>query len=89
MRCRNIGLLDYLDVLDIAPTVLYLLDLPVAEDMDGRVLTQSFERGHLAHNSVQLVETYETDNFKAQSPSRSSRLSREREERLRSLGYIQ
>jgi predicted AlkP superfamily phosphohydrolase/phosphomutase/tetratricopeptide (TPR) repeat protein len=31
-------------ILDIAPTVLTLLGLPVGEDMDGRVLIEAFER---------------------------------------------
>lgn len=31
-------------VLDVTPTILTLFDLPVGEDMDGRVLTQAFVR---------------------------------------------
>ena len=31
------------EIIDLAPTILHLLDVPVPEDMDGRVLTELFE----------------------------------------------
>ena len=34
--------LESISVLDVAPTVLQLFDLPVGEDMDGRVMTRAF-----------------------------------------------
>jgi hypothetical protein len=44
------AVLKQASVLDVAPTVLYLMGLPVARDMEGRVLTEmledDFTRGH-------------------------------------------
>jgi predicted AlkP superfamily phosphohydrolase/phosphomutase len=44
------GVIRGASVLDVAPTVLYLMGLPVARDMEGRVLTEivdeEFERAH-------------------------------------------
>ncbi len=85
--------LDDPSVLDIAPTILTLYGLPVAEDMDGRVLTESLDAGFLSAHEVAAVATYE-----AVSPDGSddgseepieSPVDDEIKERLRSLGYIE
>ncbi|MDH4207858.1 MAG: alkaline phosphatase family protein, partial [Anaerolineae bacterium] len=39
-------------ILDMAPTVLYLLGLPVSRDMDGRVLTEVLEEGLVSARPV-------------------------------------
>ncbi|MBM4464707.1 MAG: hypothetical protein FJ014_03935 [Chloroflexi bacterium] len=44
--------LDGARLIDVAPTTLYALGLPVPEDMDGRVLTEVFTQEHLAANPV-------------------------------------
>ena len=35
------------DIVDMAPTIIYLMGLPVPDDMDGRVLSESFKDGVL------------------------------------------
>lgn len=42
-------------IMDIAPTVLYLMGLPVPKDMDGRVLTEVFREGFL--DATPLIHT--------------------------------
>ena len=39
-------------IVDLAPTVLYTLGLPVPEDMDGKVITDAFERDYILENPV-------------------------------------
>jgi hypothetical protein len=46
-------------VLDITPTVLHVLDLPVAEDMSGGVMTQIFKPEWLEKHPVTKIPTYE------------------------------
>ncbi len=46
-------------LLDVAPTVLWLLGCPVAEDMDGHPLTQIAEQTD-APEDVATIDTYET-----------------------------
>ncbi len=41
---RQDELIHGLTLLDIAPTILNLFDLPVGQDMDGRVIAQAFEQ---------------------------------------------
>lgn len=44
---------------DLVPTVLYAAGLPVARDMDGRVLTDAFTDEVLRSNALSVVQTYE------------------------------
>lgn len=35
--------LPYISIYDLAPTILYLFDVPIPEDMDGRLLKEIFK----------------------------------------------
>jgi predicted AlkP superfamily phosphohydrolase/phosphomutase len=41
---------------DVASTILYRMGVPIPSDMDGRVLSEAFDPGYVAHNPVQYVE---------------------------------
>jgi predicted AlkP superfamily phosphohydrolase/phosphomutase len=47
-------------VLDVAPTILYLMGLPIARDMEGRVLTEMLEEGFLRAHPVAFIPSYES-----------------------------
>ncbi|MBD3367359.1 MAG: hypothetical protein GF405_04160 [Candidatus Eisenbacteria bacterium] len=77
-------------VYDIAPTVLALGGLPVARDMQGRVLTEAFAASFVESNPVAYVESYEdVRTFGDASEPIESPVDDEVRERLRSLGYIE
>jgi len=67
-------------LIDLAPTILTLLDLPVPDDMDGSVL-QIFR-------SPLNPEFEKARPFKRSSIARSEKDEREVRERLKHLGYI-
>ncbi|MFH1312165.1 MAG: alkaline phosphatase family protein [Candidatus Eisenbacteria bacterium] len=46
-----------LSILDIAPTVLHLLGLPVPKQMDGKVAEEFLRDGYVAENPVQYSDT--------------------------------
>ncbi|HEY3121849.1 MAG TPA: alkaline phosphatase family protein, partial [Vicinamibacteria bacterium] len=46
-------------ILDVAPTVLYLMGLPVARDMEGRVLTEILEEGFVRTHPLTYIPSYE------------------------------
>lgn len=79
-------------VLDITPTILALCGLPVAEDMDGKVLEDAIDPGFLERHPVASIATYEHESADAESggPGEAieSPLDEEILEELRSLGYI-
>jgi predicted AlkP superfamily phosphohydrolase/phosphomutase len=43
-------------IIDLAPTILYALDLPIPEDVDGRPLEQIFEHSFRAAHPVQRAQ---------------------------------
>ena len=47
-------------VLDIAPTILYLMGLPVARDMEGRVLTEMLDERFARAHPVTYIPSYES-----------------------------
>ncbi len=47
------------EVYDLTPTILALYGLPVAGDMDGRVIDEAFEPGFLSEQSATEIATYE------------------------------
>jgi predicted AlkP superfamily phosphohydrolase/phosphomutase len=76
------------DVLDITPTILYALGLPVARDMDGGVLIDAFQAGFLKSNRVEFVPTYETGERRGGQPVRSP-VDDKVKKKLKALGYIE
>ena len=78
-------------VLDITPTLLALCGLPVAKDMDGRVLTDAIAPDFLKSHPVTEIDTYEqTPGGQAEGEEPiESPIDDEVRERLRALGYIE
>jgi predicted AlkP superfamily phosphohydrolase/phosphomutase len=76
-------------VYDIAPTILYLLDLPVAEDMPGNILQSVFNLGLLKKKPLKYVNTYENLTVKvAREPIGLPEEDKIIKDRMRSLGYL-
>ena len=70
------------DIQDVAPTLLYLLDLPVAADMDGHIIENIFEH----RKDVFVVDDYS----KVRRATVAEDVDREAlDKKLRSLGYVQ
>ena len=76
-------------LLDIAPTVLSLYDLPVGKDMDGKVLTEVFKKSSL----VNYIESWENEsgNFGEHDAEKKRNTFNETEalQQLIDLGYIE
>ena len=84
------GRFERFSIRDVVPTVLALLGLPVADDLDGRVLTEMIDPAFLERFPVQSIPSYETviDRRALRSESKSAAGEEEALETLRSLGYI-
>lgn len=76
-------------ILDIAPTVLYLLGYPTAGDMDGRVLTEIIEESFLEKHPVRLIPSYDEITKRSWIEVEGGDDAVEKVlENLRALGYI-
>jgi predicted AlkP superfamily phosphohydrolase/phosphomutase len=74
------------DVVDIAPTLLYLHDLPILDDMDGQVLQEAFDARLISKRKVLTVKS---TNFTKQTEREyGDTEQQEVEKRLRDLGYL-
>jgi predicted AlkP superfamily phosphohydrolase/phosphomutase len=74
-------------LIDMAPTILYLMGQPVPEDMDGRVLEELFEPAFITANRVQVGGSGDLDGV--QGAQYSDEEAAIVEERLKALGYIE
>ncbi len=72
-------------LLDIAPTVLYLLGFPISQEMEGKILTEAFNPSYLEDHSPKYVKKYEPfEPGRFELPIDDEKLK----ERLQRLGYI-
>ena len=83
------GRLDTHGLLEIAPTVLYLLGLPTADDMPGAILKEAIDPAFLARVPARTVASYEGLGRAApQDIASDDKVDDEMVEKLRSLGYV-
>jgi predicted AlkP superfamily phosphohydrolase/phosphomutase len=83
--------IEHASVLDILPTALQLMAMPVAKDMDGAVITEALDKRFLDSNPGRTIETYETKHYEYQyGPAGTGGHTGDQKEmdKLRSLGYI-
>jgi predicted AlkP superfamily phosphohydrolase/phosphomutase len=78
--------LEGASIVDLAPTILYTMGLPVPADMDGRVLNEAFDSEYLSTFHVQYSDVA-TDRATGEQEY-SDEDEEEIKERLRGLGYV-
>ncbi len=78
---RPVGLVD------ICPTLLYLLDLPAAEDMDGRVFLDLLTPDYVRAHRVKTIATYGPRLDASDKPIETN-LDEAIIKRLKTLGYL-
>lgn len=76
-------------IIDLAPTILYLLGLPIPTDMDGRVLKEVFEEEHIERKPVQFEKTAAESYTELEHDVYTEKESDEIAKRLKGLGYIE
>jgi predicted AlkP superfamily phosphohydrolase/phosphomutase len=73
-------------IYDITPTVLYLLGIPIPDDMDGRVLEGAISRDYLKKNPIKKGITITGEEAAPKSFDLDETMAVK--ERLKGLGYI-
>ncbi len=78
--------LSEVDILDVTPTILYLMDQPVPSGLDGRVVEEVFLPEHLANRPIRIGLQGEAAKHQPfeYSPDDAETLRK----RLKGLGYI-
>jgi acyl carrier protein len=85
---------DPLSVMDVTPTILYSLGLPVPSDIEGRVTTEVFQKAFIQGRRVQAGPPTEppdpfADRKDTHEPALGAEAEAEMVERLKALGYIE
>ncbi|MFQ5688124.1 MAG: alkaline phosphatase family protein, partial [Candidatus Scalindua sp.] len=75
-------------LLDIAPTILYIMGMNVPEDMDGRVLFSAIKDDFVENNPVQFLQQPEPLPFSGNEPLDDCNDDELVIERLKGLGYM-
>jgi predicted AlkP superfamily phosphohydrolase/phosphomutase len=76
-------------VLDIAPTILYVMGFPVAQDMDGTVLTEALNRNLMLERPIVYVDSYDKIiPAHTREIIVDKKIDEEQTEELKALGYI-
>jgi len=86
---QRAGYVEGQTILDIAPTCLALMGLPVSGSMDGRVLTALMTPEHLEQHPPGVVDGYASMPQRTEKTETGSSMDESIKEQLRSLGYIQ
>jgi predicted AlkP superfamily phosphohydrolase/phosphomutase len=75
-------------IIDIAPSILYLLGVPIPNDMDGKVITSCITEDYLKTNTIALSEQSSAsggiEDYRAYTDQEEEQLK----ESLKGLGYI-
>jgi predicted AlkP superfamily phosphohydrolase/phosphomutase len=84
------GSLPEVQIVDATPTLLWLLGLPIPDDIDGRMLSAFVDPASLAHVPPVFTHTEHTEGRGEIKPTAWADPDEEQEvlERLRNLGYL-
>jgi predicted AlkP superfamily phosphohydrolase/phosphomutase len=74
------------NIMDLAPTILYAMGIPIPSDMDGRLLAEAFTPEFLSKVEVQYTD--ELSDRPTGEDEYSTADEEEIRERLRGLGYV-
>jgi len=74
-------------IMDLVPTILYLMDLPVPSDMDGNVLTQIFQESFVRNNPHRHRTVGKGKNLVVEE-TYTDKEEKKIEKRLKKLGYL-
>ncbi|MBI5788621.1 MAG: alkaline phosphatase family protein [Candidatus Schekmanbacteria bacterium] len=84
---KNFRSSEPVNLTDIFPTMLYLLNMPQAKDLDGAVYQEAFLESYLKGHKRSYIQSYGPRAISVPDPIRS-RFDDEIRQRLKALGYL-
>ena len=75
-------------VYDVTPTVLSLLGIPLGEDIDGKVMSDIFNRGFLEENPVASISSHDSGYKYRKYVTTESELDNTSLDKYKALGYV-
>ncbi len=81
------GRIEHANLVDVMPTILFAMGLPVPDGLDGKILETIFTADFLRSHPVRRAQS-EKSATKDQAPVLTDEETRKIEEQLRGLGYL-
>ncbi len=75
-------------IIDVAPTILYTLGMPVPSDMDGKPLTNFFEEAYTRQTEVNYTDEHKYENVASDEYGYSEEEEESVRLKLEALGYL-
>lgn len=75
------------EAIDVVPTLLTLMNMPVAKDMDGSVLKDAIDEDFLEKHPVKYIDSYDEPDYGSDA-SADMEVSQELKDQLKALGYL-
>ena len=85
---KNVHIGDGTNIVDLAPTLLYLMGCPIPQDMDGKVIEAAFKEDYLKSNLIKYNGGSSSEDKDISSDTYSEEEAAMVEKRLKALGYI-
>lgn len=79
------AIIENANLLDLAPTMLYWLGLPLSRELPGRIITEAFDESYLTQNPARYVDSYGDPPVLRKEPAG---MPEPLLEHLRSLDYV-
>ena len=76
------------EIIDLAPTALFMMDVPIPSDMDGKILTSAFKPAYIQSRRPEFCEAGVSSDSNPHAFNYTEQQAKLIEERLRNLGYI-
>jgi hypothetical protein len=76
--------MDKAEITDIAPTILYLLGIPIQGEMDGKILLDCFRKDHLEEPTYENAARSEAESDYHYTDAETDEIKK----RLEGLGYL-
>lgn len=80
--------IDTVTIYEAAPTILYLLGLPIGKDLPGKVLIEALEKPFAEQHQAHSIASWEPLKNDAGFENRASNVDQDMMENLAALGYI-
>ena len=76
-------------IIDLAPTIFYLMGVPIPADIDGNVLIDAISENFLKNNSIEYISDVETKSADSDRLGYSDDEADRIRDRLKDLGYLE
>ena len=73
---------------DLCPTILYMMDIPIPDSMDGKVFVEGFKETYIKNRPIKYYTDVDSSSEKKMGYSYSDEESNSVKESLKNLGYL-